>query len=192
MRWWSTSNSFSRHRTSWHNQKHFLGITPSSCFPLHIPAAGQCQQHQWLWVSDAGASHVSVTPDRMWLDLMLCCSSNPALKTLQVPDHLHAREVLTDQSSFERRQVWSSINKANFVWEDEVNCESLLKEKSSRESVVGWWSFPTFFLPSFFPSVSPLLSSKAKLRGPKQLYARKTSWVWQSFTLTFSPQARNT
>lgn len=47
-----------------------------------------------------------------------------------------------------------------------------------------------FLFPSFFPSVSLLLSSKARLRGPKQLHARNTSQVWHSFSLMFSPQAR--
>lgn len=64
---------------------------------------------------------------------MLCCSPNPALKTLQVSDYLHAREVLTNQKSFERRQeAWSNINKANLACEAELDYEQQLGEKSSR------------------------------------------------------------
>lgn len=64
---------------------------------------------------------------------MLCCSPNPALKTLQVSDYLDAREVLTNQKSFERRQeAWSNINKANLACEAELDCEQQLGEKSSR------------------------------------------------------------
>lgn len=64
---------------------------------------------------------------------MLCCSPNPALKTLQVSDYLHAREVLTNQKSFERRQeAWSNTSKVNLACEAELDCEQQLGEKSSR------------------------------------------------------------
>lgn len=158
--------------TNRRNQKHFLGITLFLLSTAH-PCSWAVQTAS-VAVSERCRSITCLChPWQMWPDLMLCCSSNPALKTLQVPDHLHAREVLTNQSSFERRQAWSNINKANVLggW---VPLWVTAERKILQVVHYRMMKF-SYFLPSFFPSASQLLSSKAKLRGPKQLYARNTS-----------------
>lgn len=96
--------------TNGRDQKHFLGI--SLLLSTAHPWAGQCKQQQWLWESDAGTLLMSTTP--VGCGLRLCFSSNPALKTLQVPDHLHATEVRTDQSSFEWGKSGATLTKLIF------------------------------------------------------------------------------
>lgn len=150
--------------TNRRNQKHFLGITLFLLSTAH-PCSWAVQTAS-VAVSERCRSITCLChPWQMWPDLMLCCSSNPALKTLQVPDHLHAREVLTNQSSFERRQAWSNINKANVLggW---VPLWVTAERKILQVVHYRMMKF-SYFLPSFFPSASQLLSSKAKLRDPK-------------------------
>lgn len=191
MRWWSTSSSFSRHRTSWHKQKSETlprNNTPPA-FPAHpcswaLPTASVAVRE-----SCRSSSHCSSLPS-LGCGLISCSAVAQTLpwrlckfQTTFVPERcLQIKAALRGDKS------GATLTKVILLGRMRSTVSCCWKEDPPESSLQ---DDEVFLFPSFFPSVSLLLSSKARLRGPKQLHARNTSQVWQSFSLMFSPQARS-